>query len=165
MKHLINLLENYPHTERGIKECGEEKTEAEHRVARQFGREFFSGKRLHDGLEFNSQYSHHRRSVDRLFGPYWKHRRLLLVHALDKETKFRVSKRMSITRYPVETVAKRYSEQEIRCSTHLPIGQEAIPQQLMKSLSRAITRSAHTAFWVMSTMHCLTYWQARYSDL
>lgn len=47
MRQLINLLENYPQTKRNFKERGEEKTEKDRTIARQFGKEFFDGDRRH----------------------------------------------------------------------------------------------------------------------
>jgi SAM-dependent methyltransferase len=53
MKQLINLLENYPQTKRDIKERGEDKTEEDRAIARQFGEEFFDGERRHGYGGFN----------------------------------------------------------------------------------------------------------------
>lgn len=41
----IDLLINYPRTKRNVEERGQEKTEEDRRIARQFGREFFDGDR------------------------------------------------------------------------------------------------------------------------
>ena len=43
----IDLLVNYPKTKRKVEERGQEKTEADRAVARQFGKEFFDGDRRH----------------------------------------------------------------------------------------------------------------------
>ena len=43
----IDLLVNYPHTKRDVKERGNTKTEADRFIARQFGKEFFDGERRH----------------------------------------------------------------------------------------------------------------------
>ncbi len=47
MGHEIDLLVNYPKTNRNVKERGVEKTEADRAIARQFGRDFFDGDRKH----------------------------------------------------------------------------------------------------------------------
>jgi len=49
----IDLLENYPRTKRNVDERGQEKTEEDRRIARQFGREFFDGDRRHGYGGFN----------------------------------------------------------------------------------------------------------------
>ena len=41
----IDLLVNYPRTKRNVEERGNEKTEADRAIARQFGKEFFDGDR------------------------------------------------------------------------------------------------------------------------
>lgn len=43
----IDLLANYPRTRRNVEERGEEKTEEDRRIARQFGFDFFDGDRRH----------------------------------------------------------------------------------------------------------------------
>ncbi len=43
----IDLLVHYPRTKRNVDERGEEKTEEDRRIARQFGRDFFDGDRRH----------------------------------------------------------------------------------------------------------------------
>jgi TPP-dependent pyruvate/acetoin dehydrogenase alpha subunit len=50
-----------------------------------------------------------------------------LVHALSKDTEFRLWERMTTIRRVEEEIAARYGEQEMRCPTHLSIGQEAVP--------------------------------------
>lgn len=54
----INLLSNYPSTQRDIKERGEAKTEEDRRIARRFGREFFDGDRRHGygGFSYHSRF-------------------------------------------------------------------------------------------------------------
>ncbi len=47
MEQEINLLVNYPHTRRDVSSRGNEKTEEDRRIARQFGKEFFDGDRKH----------------------------------------------------------------------------------------------------------------------
>lgn len=49
----IDLLENYPRPKRNVEERGREKTEADRRIARQFGRDFFDGDRRHGYGGFN----------------------------------------------------------------------------------------------------------------
>ncbi|NQV28965.1 MAG: thiamine pyrophosphate-dependent dehydrogenase E1 component subunit alpha, partial [Rhodopirellula sp.] len=46
---------------------------------------------------------------------------------LDKSIKRDLLRSMKRIRYVEETIAERYSEQEMRCPTHLCTGQEAIP--------------------------------------
>ncbi len=43
----IDLLVDYPRTKRDVEERGEEKTEEDRRIARQFGKDFFDGDRRH----------------------------------------------------------------------------------------------------------------------
>ncbi len=50
-----------------------------------------------------------------------------MVYALNQDTEFRLWKRMCQIRRVEEQIASRYSEQEMRCPTHLSIGQEAVP--------------------------------------
>ncbi|WDZ94307.1 class I SAM-dependent methyltransferase [Herbaspirillum sp. WKF16] len=45
MKQEIDLLVNYPKAKRNVEERGNEKTEADRALARQFGRDFFDGDR------------------------------------------------------------------------------------------------------------------------
>ncbi len=47
MGQLINLMENYPRTQRDAKARGAEKTEEDRAIARQFGEAFFDGDRRH----------------------------------------------------------------------------------------------------------------------
>ncbi|MEI8245082.1 MAG: class I SAM-dependent methyltransferase [Lentisphaerota bacterium] len=49
----IDLLVNYPKTKRDVQARGAEKTEADRRIARQFGQEFFDGDRKHGYGGFN----------------------------------------------------------------------------------------------------------------
>ena len=51
--HEIDLLVNYPRTRRNVAERGQEKTEEDRRIARQFGRDFFDGDRRHGYGGFN----------------------------------------------------------------------------------------------------------------
>ncbi len=43
----IDLMANYPKSKRNVKERGQEKTEEDRAIARQFGRDFFDGDRKH----------------------------------------------------------------------------------------------------------------------
>lgn len=43
----IDLLANYPRTKRNVAERGQQKSEEDRRIARQFGRDFFDGDRRH----------------------------------------------------------------------------------------------------------------------
>ncbi|WP_019939031.1 class I SAM-dependent methyltransferase [Bordetella sp. FB-8] len=47
MKQEIDLLVNYPKAKRNVEERGNEKTEVDRALARQFGKEFFDGDRRH----------------------------------------------------------------------------------------------------------------------
>ena len=49
----IDLLINYPRTKRNVEERGQEKTEEDRRIARQFGRDFFDGDRRYGYGGFN----------------------------------------------------------------------------------------------------------------
>lgn len=49
----IDLLINYPRTKRNVEARGQEKTEEDRRVARQFGRDFFDGDRRYGYGGFN----------------------------------------------------------------------------------------------------------------
>lgn len=49
----IDLLVNYPLTKRNVAERGQEKTEEDRRIARQFGRDFFDGDRRYGYGGFN----------------------------------------------------------------------------------------------------------------
>lgn len=49
----VDLLVNYPRTQRNVEERGAEKTEEDRRIARQFGRDFFDGDRRHGYGGFN----------------------------------------------------------------------------------------------------------------
>ncbi len=54
----IDLLVNYPRTKRNVAERGEEKTEDDRRIARQFGKDFFDGDRRHGygGFNYNARF-------------------------------------------------------------------------------------------------------------
>jgi len=54
----IDLLANYPKTQRQVKERGAEKTEEDRAIARQFGKDFFDGDRKHGygGFNYNSRF-------------------------------------------------------------------------------------------------------------
>ena len=54
----IDLLVNYPRTKRNVAERGQEKTEEDRRLARQFGKDFFDGDRRHGygGFNYNSRF-------------------------------------------------------------------------------------------------------------
>ncbi len=54
----IDLLINYPRTKRDVKQRGAEKTEEDRKIARQFGKEFFDGKRRHGygGFSYNTRF-------------------------------------------------------------------------------------------------------------
>ncbi len=43
----VDLLVNYPRTKRNVEERGQEKTEEDRAIARQFGKDFFDGDRKH----------------------------------------------------------------------------------------------------------------------
>ena len=49
----INLLANYPYTKRDIATRGKQKTEADRKIAREFGQAFFDGSRDHGYGGFN----------------------------------------------------------------------------------------------------------------
>ncbi len=49
----IDLLVNYPRVKRDVKERGQNKTEEDRAIARQFGKEFFDGDRRHGYGGFN----------------------------------------------------------------------------------------------------------------
>lgn len=53
MRQEIDLLINYPKSKRNVEERGNEKTEADRALARQFGKEFFDGDRRHGYGGFN----------------------------------------------------------------------------------------------------------------
>lgn len=53
MRQEIDLLVNYPKSKRNVEERGNEKTEADRALARQFGKEFFDGDRRHGYGGFN----------------------------------------------------------------------------------------------------------------
>lgn len=54
----IDLLVNYPKTKRNVSERGQEKTEEDRRIARQFGKEFFDGDRRngYGGFSYQSRF-------------------------------------------------------------------------------------------------------------
>lgn len=54
----IDLLANYPRTKRDVEARGRQKTEADRKVAREFGREFFDGSRDHGygGFVYHPKY-------------------------------------------------------------------------------------------------------------
>ena len=54
----INLLKNYPKSKRNIKNRGDEKTEEDRRIAREFGKEFFDGDRKngYGGFNYNPRF-------------------------------------------------------------------------------------------------------------
>ena len=54
----IDLLEKYPKTQRKVEERGEEKTEDDRRIARQFGKEYFDGDRRYGygGYTYQSRF-------------------------------------------------------------------------------------------------------------
>ena len=54
----IDLLVNYPKTQRKVKERGAEKTEEDRAIARQFGKDFFDGDRKHGygGFGYNPRF-------------------------------------------------------------------------------------------------------------
>lgn len=49
----IDLLVNYPRAKRNVEDRGQNKTEEDRRIAREFGREFFDGDRRHGYGGFN----------------------------------------------------------------------------------------------------------------
>ena len=51
----IDLLVNYPRTQRNVKERGEEKSEDDRAIARKFGKDFFDGDRRHGYGGFSYQ--------------------------------------------------------------------------------------------------------------
>ena len=53
MENEVDLLVNYPRVKRDIKSRGSEKTEQDRLIARQFGKEFFDGKRRNGYGGFN----------------------------------------------------------------------------------------------------------------
>ena len=53
MSKEIDLMVNYPRTKRNVEERGQEKTEADRAIARQFGQDFFDGDRKHGYGGFN----------------------------------------------------------------------------------------------------------------
>ena len=54
----INLMKDYPRANRDIGKRGNEKTEEDRRIAREFGKEFFDGDRKngYGGFNYNSKY-------------------------------------------------------------------------------------------------------------
>lgn len=54
----INLMKDYPRANRDISKRGNEKTEEDRRIAREFGKEFFDGDRKngYGGFNYNSKY-------------------------------------------------------------------------------------------------------------
>lgn len=54
----IDLLVNYPKTKRNVSERGQDKTEADRQIARQFGKDFFDGDRRHGygGFSYQSRF-------------------------------------------------------------------------------------------------------------
>ncbi len=54
----IDLLANYPRTQRNIAERGQTKTESDRALARQFGKDFFDGDRRHGygGFRYNPRF-------------------------------------------------------------------------------------------------------------
>lgn len=58
MRQEIDLLINYPKTKRDLKQRGNEKTEADREIARQFGEEFFDGDRRngYGGFSYNPRF-------------------------------------------------------------------------------------------------------------
>ena len=56
----IDLLANYPRSQRKVEERGQSKTEADRAIARKFGREFFDGDRSqgYGGFSYNSRFWH-----------------------------------------------------------------------------------------------------------
>lgn len=58
MGHEIDLLANYPRTKRDVNARGDEKTEEDRRIARQFGKDFFDGDRRHGygGFSYQSRF-------------------------------------------------------------------------------------------------------------
>lgn len=58
MGQAINLLKNYPRTQRNIQERASFKTEADREIARRFGKEFFDGERRtgYGGFSYNPRF-------------------------------------------------------------------------------------------------------------
>lgn len=58
MGHEIDLLKNYPKTNRNVKERGNTKTEEDRAIARKFGKDFFDGDRRHGygGYNYHSRF-------------------------------------------------------------------------------------------------------------
>ena len=54
----INLMANYPYTKRDVETRGQKKTEADRKIAREFGQAFFDGSRDHGygGFHYNPKY-------------------------------------------------------------------------------------------------------------
>ena len=53
------------------------------------------------------------------------------------ETAFALLRSMKRIRFVEETIANRYSEQKMRCPTHLSIGQEAVAAGVCLALNRS----------------------------
>lgn len=66
----INLLKNYPATNRNFKERGEHKTPEDRKIARKFGKEFFDGER-HQGYGGYSYLPRFWQPVVPDFKDYW----------------------------------------------------------------------------------------------
>ena len=67
----INLLKNYPKSNRNINERLESKTEENRNIARKFDKEFFDGDRStgYGGFKYNEKYW---KNVVKDFKDYWK---------------------------------------------------------------------------------------------
>lgn len=64
--------------------------------------------------------------MEELFSTGWIYGRLLLVHSLSPELARQLLFQMKRIRFVEEEIARRYPEGEMRCPTHLSIGQEAV---------------------------------------
>ena len=60
----------------------------------------------------------------------------MIKEKIENSTKISIFKMMLKIRLAEETIAERYSEQKMRCPTHLCIGQEAVSSAVGHSLKK-----------------------------
>ena len=58
-----------------------------------------------------------------------------MVYSLNKKSAIDLYERMFLIRFTEETIAARYSEGQMRCPTHLSIGQESVPSILREFIT------------------------------
>ena len=87
-------------------------------------------------LEFDCKNYHECRRLEKFFQKSQLHRGLLLVHSLENKVMQKVYQQMFLIRFTEMTIADKYPEGEMRCPTHLSIGQELVPSVISQHITK-----------------------------